>query len=103
MKEGSQDMLYGKKTFSAEIVGLRVRVSPNYIAAFVALKIPRRNKNNVAFSDPDASFHFAANTAQPFFAVLALNQNAIETEQFNYHAQNFAWRRIYHLADFAFA
>jgi hypothetical protein len=86
MKEENREMLYGEKTFSAEIVGLRVRVPPNHIAAFVALKIPWRNKNNVAFSDPNASFHFAANTAEPFFVVLALNPNAIETEQFHYYA-----------------
>jgi hypothetical protein len=79
-------MLYGEKAFSAEIVGLCVRVSPNYIAAFVALKIPWRNDYNVAFSDPNASFHFAANAAEPFFAILALNPNAIETEQFHYYA-----------------
>ena len=78
--------LYGEDAFSAESVGLRVRVSPNHIAAFVALKIPRRNNNNIAFPDPNAPLHFAANTTEPFFAVLALNQNTIETEQFHYYA-----------------
>ena len=55
--------LYGEETFSAESVGLRVCISPNHIAAFVALKIPRWNNNNVAFPNPNAPFHFAANTA----------------------------------------
>jgi hypothetical protein len=73
MKKGNREMLYGEDAFSAEIFGLRVRVPPNHIAAFVALKIPRRNNNNVAIPDPHAPFHFAANTAEPFFAVLALN------------------------------
>ena len=86
MKKGNREMLHGEDAFSAEIVSLRVRVPPNHIAAFVALKIPRRNNNDVAFPDPNAPFHFAANTAEPFFAVLALNQNTIETEQFHYYA-----------------
>jgi hypothetical protein len=79
-------MLYGEYAFSAEIFGLRVRVPPNHIAAFVALKIPRRNNNNVTFPNPNTTLHFAADTAEPFVAVLALNQNAIETEQFYYYA-----------------
>jgi len=73
MKERNREMLHGEDAFSAEIIGLRVRVPPNDIAAFVALKIPWRNDHNVAFSDPNASFHFAADTAQSFVAVLALN------------------------------
>ena len=80
MKTGNQEMLYGEDAFSAKIVSLRMRITPYYIAAFVTLKIPWRNDYDVAFADPNAPFHFASDSAKAFFAVLALNQNTVETE-----------------------
>ena len=66
-------MLYFQDAFSAEIFGLCMRVAPNHITAFVALEIPWGNNYDVTFADPNASFHFAADSAESFFAVLAFN------------------------------
>ncbi len=59
-----------------------MRVPPNNITAFVALKIPRRNDNDVAVADPNAAFHFSADAAEAFFAVLAFDHDAVEAEEF---------------------
>jgi len=74
-------------------------VSPDNVSAFISLELPWRNNNYVAFTYPDAAFHFSAYAAEPFCAVLAFNHYAVETEQFNDYAEDFALPWISHLAD----
>jgi hypothetical protein len=43
------------------------------------LKIPRRNEDNVAFSYPNAPFHFAPDSAEAFMPVLAFDRDSVKT------------------------
>lgn len=80
-----------------------MRVAPNNVAALVALKIPRRNDDNVTFANPDSPFHFSADSAESFVAVLAFYHDAVEPEEFRDDAQDFSFCRVDHLVECAFA
>jgi hypothetical protein len=63
-----------------------VCVPPDDVAAFVSLELPWRNDYDVAFPYPDASFHFASNSAQTFSAILAFYHDSVETQQLGNYA-----------------
>jgi hypothetical protein len=71
-------------------------IPPENVAALVRLKIPRRNQNNVAFPNPHSPFQLASNSAQPFFAVLALYQESFSAQHFNSRAQHIVRTRQQH-------
>jgi hypothetical protein len=54
-------------------------VSPHYIASSVGLEVPGRYDDYIAFADPNASLHLAADSAEPFCAVLAFDHYAVKT------------------------
>ena len=76
----SEICLNGEVAFFAQHLGLSMSVTPGYVAAGVALEFPWRNEDNIVFSDPDSAFHFAADSAQPLFAVLAFDHDAVEAQ-----------------------
>ena len=76
----NMELLNGEYAFSAKRFSLTMRVAPCYVAACVALEIPRRSYNYVAFADPDSPLHFAAYSAEPLFSVLAFDHDAVEAE-----------------------
>jgi hypothetical protein len=63
-------------------------VSPENVASLVRLKIPGRNQNDVAFPDPHSPLQLASNSAQPFFAVLALYHDSFSAQHLNGYAQH---------------
>jgi hypothetical protein len=77
-------------------------VTPENVASRIRLEIPRGNQNNVAVSDPNSSLEFAANSAQSFFAVLALHHDSVGTKQFNSNTQNVILGRQNHVFQAAF-
>jgi hypothetical protein len=100
--------LHRKVTFFPEPVGLVSSVSPEDVAASVRLEIPRRNQNDVALSYPNTPFQLAANPAQPFFAILALNHDSVATKHLHGYSKNIAsaWqnhvRKIIFVCNFSF-
>ncbi len=88
--------------FSPQRLGLARSVTPGYVASGVALEVPWSNQNYVVFAYPDPAFHFAADSAEPFFAVLALYHDAVEAKQFGDYAQQFALSGVNHFVEVAF-
>jgi len=84
-------------------------VPPENVASLVRLKIPRRNQNDVAFSDPHSPLQLASNSAQPFFAVLTFHQDPFSAQHFDSRAQHIVSARQHHIfkvpfiCDFSFA
>jgi hypothetical protein len=77
--------------------GLVSSISPENVTALVRLKIPRRNQNNVAFSNPHSPLQLASNSAQPFFAILTLHHDSFSTQHFNSRAQHIVRTRQQHI------
>jgi hypothetical protein len=89
-------------TSISEPVRLVSSVSPVDVTSCVRLKIPRRNQNDIAFSDPHSPFQLASNSAQPFFAVLAFHQDSFSAQHFDSSAQHIVCTRQQHIFKIAF-
>jgi hypothetical protein len=94
--------LHCKVTMPSQPFRLIFPVPPENVAALVRLKIPRRNQNDVAFSDPHSPFQLASNSAQPFFAVLAFHQDSFSAQHFDSSAQHIVCTRQQHIFKITF-
>jgi hypothetical protein len=86
-----------KVTMTSQPFRLVFPVSPENVASLVRLKIPGRNQNDVAFPDPHSPLQLASNSAQPFFAVLALHQDSFSAQHLNGYAQHIVYTRQHHV------
>jgi len=89
-------LLHFKVTLASEPVILVLSVTPENVSSCIRLEIPRRNQNDVTFSNPHSPFQFSSNSAQAFFAVLALRQASFTAQHFNNHTQNVISARQQH-------
>ena len=78
--------LDGYVVLPAELLCLRLRVTPYQVSTCIALKVPWRSQHHISFPYPDASLHLAADTAQTFMSVLTLDENTVKTEKFDGYA-----------------
>jgi hypothetical protein len=78
-------------------------VPPENVSALIRLKIPRRNQNNVSHSDPHSSLQLASDSAQSFFAVLALHQDSVKPHHSDSYAQYIICRWQHHIFYLSFA
>jgi hypothetical protein len=78
-------------------------VPPENVSTLIRLKIPRRNQNNVSYSDPHSSLQLSSNSAQSFFAVLALYQESVITHHLDSYAQYIICRWQHHMFYIFFA
>jgi len=86
-----------KVTMTSQPFRLVSSISPENVAPLVRLKVPGRNQNDVAFPDPHSPLQLASNSAQPFFAVLALHQDSVSAQHFNSRAQHIVCTRQQHV------
>jgi len=66
---------------SPQIVGLALRVAPDDVATLVKLEIPRTHKHDVIYSYPSTALHLPADSANPFAAILAFDEDAVVAQQ----------------------
>ncbi len=65
---------------------LILSVSEKDVSTRLGLELPWRHQDDVTVSDPNTAFHFSSDSAESFFAVLALHHNSFASKHLHGYA-----------------